>query len=141
MDKWMVLGERVCLCEGLRVWAHATMCLYINACSYLGLFLLCEVIFYVECLPDLLGGFAFDHVGHRLAGDIQQAFDVQIVGGLNTEQRHGTREEGVRGGQERETQKNKERKRERLSQSYMKQAGVGRPPTYLQYYYHHSGWI
>lgn len=38
--------------------------------NYLGFFLLCEIIFDVECLPDLLWGFAFDHVGHRLAGDI-----------------------------------------------------------------------
>lgn len=38
--------------------------------SYLGFFFLCEIIFNVEGLPDLLWGFAFDHVGHRLAGDI-----------------------------------------------------------------------
>ncbi len=38
--------------------------------SYLGFLLLCEIIFDVESLPDLLWGFAFDHVGHRLAGDI-----------------------------------------------------------------------
>lgn len=37
---------------------------------YLGLLLLREIVFDVEGLPDLLGGFAFDHVGHRLAGDI-----------------------------------------------------------------------
>lgn len=37
---------------------------------YLGFLLLCEVIFDVERLPDLFGGFAFDHVGHRLAGDV-----------------------------------------------------------------------
>lgn len=44
----------------LRWWAN----------SYLGFLLLCEIIFDVESLPDLLGGFAFDHVGHCLAGDI-----------------------------------------------------------------------
>lgn len=38
--------------------------------KYLGFLLLCEIIFDVESLPDLLWGFAFDHVGHRLAGDI-----------------------------------------------------------------------
>lgn len=38
--------------------------------NYLGFFLLCEIIFDVESLPDLLRGFAFNHVGHRLAGDI-----------------------------------------------------------------------
>lgn len=38
--------------------------------AYLGFLLLCEIIFDVEGLPDLLWGFAFDHVGHRLAGDI-----------------------------------------------------------------------
>lgn len=53
---------------------------------YLGLLLLCEVIFDVERLPDLFGGFAFDHVGHRLAGDVQQTFDVQIVGSLEGKQ-------------------------------------------------------
>lgn len=38
--------------------------------SYLGFLLLCEVIFDVEGLPDLLGGLSFDHVGHRLTGDV-----------------------------------------------------------------------
>lgn len=37
---------------------------------YLGFFFLCEIIFDVERLPDLLRGFAFDHIGHSLAGDI-----------------------------------------------------------------------
>lgn len=48
----------------------------------LGFLLLCEVIFDVEGLPDLLGGLSFDHVGHRLTGDVQQAFNVQVIGRL-----------------------------------------------------------
>ena len=40
-----------------------------------------EVVLDVERLPDLLGGLPLDHVGHRLAGDVQQALDVQVVGG------------------------------------------------------------
>lgn len=36
----------------------------------LRLLLLREVIFNVERLPDLFRGFAFDHVGHSLAGDV-----------------------------------------------------------------------
>lgn len=51
----------------------------------LGLLLLCEVIFDVEGLPDLLGGLPFDHVGHRLTGDVQQAFNVQVIGRLKEE--------------------------------------------------------
>ena len=31
-----------------------------------------EVVLDVEGLPDLLWGLALDHVGHGLAGDIQQ---------------------------------------------------------------------
>lgn len=38
--------------------------------GYLGFLFLCEIIFNVEGLPDLLRGFAFDHVGHCLTGDI-----------------------------------------------------------------------
>lgn len=48
----------------------------------LGFLLLCKVIFDVEGLPDLLGGLSFDHVGHRLTGDVQQAFNVQVIGRL-----------------------------------------------------------
>lgn len=48
----------------------------------LGFLLLCEVIFDVEGLPDLLGGLSFDHVGHCLTGDVQQAFNVQVIGRL-----------------------------------------------------------
>ena len=39
-----------------------------------------EVVLDVERLPDLLGRLALDHVGHRLAGDVQKALDVQVVG-------------------------------------------------------------
>lgn len=40
-----------------------------------------EVVLDVEGLADLLGGLAFDHVGDGLAGHVQQALDVQVVGG------------------------------------------------------------
>ena len=39
-----------------------------------------EVVLDVERLSDLLWRLPFDHVGHRLAGDVQQALDVQVVG-------------------------------------------------------------
>ena len=39
-----------------------------------------EVVLDVERLPDLLWRLPFDHVGHRLAGDVQEALDVQVVG-------------------------------------------------------------
>lgn len=42
-------------------------------------FLLCEIILDVKGLPDLLWGLAFDHVSNRLAGYVQQSFDIQIV--------------------------------------------------------------
>lgn len=54
----------------------------------LGFLLLCEIIFDVERLPDLFRGFAFDHVGHSLAGYIQQPFNVQVVGGLSGRSAH-----------------------------------------------------
>lgn len=38
--------------------------------AYLGFLLLCEVIFDVEGLPDLFWGLSFDHIGHRLTGDV-----------------------------------------------------------------------
>jgi len=40
-----------------------------------------KVLLDVKGLTDLLGCLALDHVGHRLAGELQQALDVQIVGG------------------------------------------------------------
>ena len=39
-----------------------------------------EVVPDVEGLADLLGRLALDHVGHRLAGDVQESLDVQVVG-------------------------------------------------------------
>ena len=42
-----------------------------------------EVILDVESLPNLLRSLALDHVGHRLAGHVQEALNVQIVGGEN----------------------------------------------------------
>ena len=40
-----------------------------------------EVVLDVEVLPDLLRSLPPDHVAHRLAGDIQEALDIQVVGG------------------------------------------------------------
>ena len=40
-----------------------------------------EVVLDVERLADLLGRLALDHVGHRLARHVEQALDVQVVGG------------------------------------------------------------
>lgn len=37
---------------------------------YLGFLFLCEIIFDIESLSDLLWGFAFDHVSNRLASNI-----------------------------------------------------------------------
>jgi hypothetical protein len=42
-----------------------------------------EVILDVEGLSDLLWGFALDHVGHGLAADVQEGFDIQVVGSLD----------------------------------------------------------
>lgn len=49
----------------------------------LRLLLLREVVLDVKGLADLLGGLALDHIGHRLARDIQQSLDIQIVSGQN----------------------------------------------------------
>lgn len=45
-------------------------------------FLRCEIIFDVERLPDVFWSLAFDHIGHRFACHVQQAFDVQVIGSL-----------------------------------------------------------
>ena len=37
---------------------------------------------YVTYLADLLGGLALNHIGNRLAADIKQGLDVQVVGSL-----------------------------------------------------------
>ena len=46
------------------------------------LLLLGEVVLDVERLADLLRSLALDHVSYRLAGQVQQSLDVQIVGSL-----------------------------------------------------------
>merc|ERR1711862_199418 len=45
------------------------------------LFLLawCKIVLNTEGFSDLLGGLAFDHVGHGLARYIQQTLDIQII--------------------------------------------------------------
>jgi hypothetical protein len=45
-----------------------------------------EVILNVECLADLLGGLALDHVGDGLAADIEKGLDIEVVGGLGFSQ-------------------------------------------------------
>lgn len=42
-----------------------------------------EVVGDVERLADLLGGLALDHVGHRLAADVEEGLDVEVVGRLD----------------------------------------------------------
>jgi hypothetical protein len=39
-----------------------------------------KVVLDVEELANLLGRLALDHVGHRLAADVQQRLDVEVVG-------------------------------------------------------------
>lgn len=41
-----------------------------------------EVVLDVEGFTDLLWGLALDHVGDGLAADIEESFDVEIVGSL-----------------------------------------------------------
>lgn len=41
-----------------------------------------EVVGDVERLSDLLGGLALDHVCNRFASDIEELFDVEVVGRL-----------------------------------------------------------
>lgn len=41
-----------------------------------------EVVGDVECLADLLWGFALDHVGDGLASNVKEGLDVKVVGGL-----------------------------------------------------------
>ena len=44
-----------------------------------------EVVLNVESLPDFLRGFPFDHVGHCLAGDVQETLQdgCELNAGLN----------------------------------------------------------
>ena len=39
-----------------------------------------EVVLDIERLPDLLRRLPLNHVGHRLAGDVQESLDVQVIG-------------------------------------------------------------
>ena len=41
-----------------------------------------EVVLDVERLPDLVWGLALDHVGDGLTADIEEGFDIKVVGGL-----------------------------------------------------------
>ena len=41
-----------------------------------------EVVLDIEGLADFFGGFALDHVGDGLAADVEQGFDVEVVGCL-----------------------------------------------------------
>jgi hypothetical protein len=41
-----------------------------------------EIVLDVECLADLVGGLALDHVGYGLAANVQERLDVEVVGGL-----------------------------------------------------------
>lgn len=46
-----------------------------------------EVILDVEGLTDLVRRLAFNHVGDRLASNIQKRLDIEIVGRLNKKHR------------------------------------------------------
>lgn len=46
------------------------------------LFLGCEIILNVECLADLIGGLALDHVGNGLATYIKESLDIEVICGL-----------------------------------------------------------
>jgi len=41
-----------------------------------------EVVLDVEGLADLVGGLALDHVGDRLAADVEEGLDIEVVGSL-----------------------------------------------------------
>jgi len=43
----------------------------------------CEIVLDVKRLPDLFWTLPFDHIGHGHARQIQQAFDVEVVGRQN----------------------------------------------------------
>ena len=45
----------------------------------------CEVVDNVECLADLFGRLALDHVGNCLAAYVKQRLDVKVIGGLYDE--------------------------------------------------------
>ena len=43
-----------------------------------------EVVRDIECLADLLGGLALDHVCHGLAANIQERLNVKEIGSLDS---------------------------------------------------------
>jgi hypothetical protein len=61
--------------DGLQV--HAPLVLLADLLLLLG----GEVVLDVEGLPDVLGRLALDHVGHGLAGKIEEGLDVEVVSG------------------------------------------------------------
>jgi hypothetical protein len=52
------------------------------------LLLRCEVVLDVECLADLVGGLALDHIGNGLAADVEQSLDIEVVGGKDDLEEH-----------------------------------------------------
>lgn len=46
------------------------------------LLLRCEVVLDVERLSDLVRGLALDHVRNRLAADVEEGLNVEVVGSL-----------------------------------------------------------
>jgi hypothetical protein len=61
--------------DGLQV--HAPLVLLADLLLLLG----GEVVLNVEGLPDVLGRLTLDHVGHGLAGKIEEGLNVEVVGG------------------------------------------------------------
>lgn len=47
-----------------------------------------EVVLNVEGFADLLGGLALDHVGDRLAANVEERLDVHVVGGEDDLEEH-----------------------------------------------------
>ena len=41
-----------------------------------------EVVLDVEGFADLFWGLALDHIGNGLAADVEESFDVEIIGSL-----------------------------------------------------------
>jgi hypothetical protein len=41
-----------------------------------------KVVLDVECLTDLLGGFALDHIGNSLASNVKERPDVKVIASL-----------------------------------------------------------
>jgi hypothetical protein len=47
-----------------------------------------EVVLDVECLADLFGRFTLDHIGDGLAADVEESFDVHVVGSEDDLEEH-----------------------------------------------------